>query len=70
MALQTKFVGKSSSGNLNQAIRNALKEARKKHTADKTWEILKIAENQLSLGPISVLIRVGGGLGDGGIGPR
>lgn len=70
MALQTKFVGKSSSGNLKEAIKNALKEARKVHTPDKKWVILKIAENQLKLGPISVQVRIGGGFGDGGIGPR
>ncbi len=55
MALKTKFRGKSSNGNLEDAIQDALK---------------KIAENQLTFPPLSVLIRIGGGKGDGGIGPK
>ena len=70
MAQTTRFVGTSNSGNLKEAIANALKEARK--TADKSlkWQVVKIAENQLTFPPLSVLIRIGGGKGDGGIGPR
>jgi hypothetical protein len=70
MALQTKFVGKSASGDLTEAIQNALKKARKKHTPNKGWVIEKIAQNQLTFPPLSVLILVGGGKGEGGIGPR
>ena len=70
MPLQTKFVGTSSSGNLKEAIQSALKEARKLHTTDKKWVIHKIAENQLTFPPLSVVIRVGGGKGDNGVGPR
>jgi flavin-binding protein dodecin len=70
MALKTKFVGTSSSGDLKEAIQNALKEARKEFDKSLKWEIVKIAENQLTLGPISVVIRVGGGKGDGGVGPK
>lgn len=69
MALQTKFVGTSQRGDLKEAIRNALKEAKKKHE-DKKWVIIKIAENQLTFPPLSVLIQVGVGKGDGGIGPK
>jgi hypothetical protein len=70
MALDKFFVGTSPSGNLKEAIQKALEEARKQHTTDKKWVIKKIAENQLTFPPLSVLIRVGGGKGDGGIGPR
>jgi hypothetical protein len=70
MALKTTFVGTSRSGDLKEAIRNALKEARKEFDESLKWEIKKIAQNQLTLGPISVTIRVGGGKGDGGIGPK
>ena len=70
MPLKRKFVGTSSTGDLKEAIGNALKEARKSFATNNAWEIKKIAENQLTLGPISVLIRVGGGKGDGGIGPK
>jgi hypothetical protein len=70
MALKRKFVGTSASGDLREAIRNALKEAKKFFEDDTAWEIKKIAQNQLTLGPISVMIRVGGGKGDGGIGPK
>jgi flavin-binding protein dodecin len=71
MALTTKFVGTSPSGDLKEAIRNALKEARKSFDKDMAWEIKQIAGDQLKLGPISVMIRVGKGKGEGGgIGPR
>jgi hypothetical protein len=70
MALKTKFIGTSRGGNLKEAIRDALKEARKSFDKSMKWEIEKIAENQLTLGPISVLIRVGGGKGEGGVGPK
>ncbi len=65
------FNGKSDSGNLKEAIQNALKEARKSHTDDFKWVVERIGENQLTFPPISVRIRVGGGKGDpGGIGPH
>jgi flavin-binding protein dodecin len=70
MALKRKFVGTSPSGDLKEAIQNALKEARKEFDKSLKWEIVKIAENQLTLGPISVVIRVGTGKGDGGVGPK
>lgn len=72
MALQDEFIGKSQSGNLKEAIQNALKKARVHHDVKEAWVIEKIAENQLKLGPISVQIRVGPkGKGEGGgIGPR
>ena len=72
MALQTEFIGTSKSGNLKEAIRNALKKARINHSIKEAWVIEKIAENQLRLGPISVQIRVGPkGRGEGGgIGPH
>ena len=70
MALKTKFVGTSPSGDLKEAIQNALKEARKEFDESLKWEVVKFAENQLTFPPISVLIRVGGGKGDGGIGPK
>jgi hypothetical protein len=73
MAAKEKyFVGKSAGGDLKEAIRHALNQAKAAnwdpiHTG---WMIKKIAENKLNLGPISVRIRVGGGKGDGGIGPK
>jgi flavin-binding protein dodecin len=70
MPLKTKFVGTSPTGDLKEAIRNALKKAREQFDPSMKWEVVKFAENQLTFGPISVLIRVGGGKGDGGIGPR
>jgi hypothetical protein len=70
MALKTKFVGKSANGDLAEAIQNALEKARKIHTTDKAWVIERIAQNQLTFPPLSVLILVGGGKGDGGIGPK
>jgi hypothetical protein len=70
MALQRKFVGTSPSGNLAEAIRDALKKARQEFDESMKWEVVKFAENQLTFGPISVLIRVGGGKGEGGIGPK
>jgi hypothetical protein len=70
MPLKTKFVGTSPTGDLKEAIRNALKDARKSFDKSLKWEVVKIAENQLTFPPLSVLIRVGGGKGDGGIGPK
>jgi hypothetical protein len=70
MALKRKFVGTSPSGDLAEAIQDALKQARQELTDDFKWETVKFAENQLTFPPISVLIRCGGGKGDGGIGPR
>ena len=70
MALGKFFNGTSASGNLKEAIQNALKEARKEHTTDKKWVIKKIAEDQLTFPPLTVVIRVGGGRGDNGVGPR
>jgi len=70
MALKTKFRGKSSNGNLEDAIQDALKKAKVHFRTDFKWEVLKIAENQLTFPPLSVLIRIGGGKGDGGIGPK
>lgn len=72
MALQTEYIGTSRGGNLKEAIRDALKQARKTHDTTEAWVIEKIAENQLSLGPLSVQIRVGPkGKGEGGgIGPH
>jgi len=70
MALKDFFVGISSSGNLEEAIQNALKKARKSHAEEFKWEVDKIAQNKLTFPPLSVRIRVGGGKGDGGIGPK
>ena len=70
MALTKKFVGTSPSGNLKEAIQDALKQARQSLTGPFKWEVVKFAENQLTFPPISVLIRCGGGKGDGGIGPK
>ena len=70
MALEKFFVGTSPGGDLKEAIQNALKKARDIHTDDKKWVIDKIAENQLTFPPLSVVIRVGGGKGDNGIGPK
>lgn len=72
MALIRKFVGTSPSGNLKEAIQDALKKARQSPTLGNNfkWEVVKFAENQLTFPPISVLIRCGGGHGDGGIGPK
>jgi hypothetical protein len=70
MPLERFFLGTSPGGNLQEAIQNALKEARKTHTVDKKWVIKKIAENQLTFPPLTVVIRVGGGRGDNGVGPR
>ncbi len=71
MALKREFIGTSRGGNLREAIRDALKQARKEFANNMAWEIKQIAENQLRLGPISVKIRVGQGKGEGGgIGPR
>ena len=72
MALKRKFIGTSPSGDLTEAIQNALEEARKSFEDDTAWVIKKIAQNQLTLGPISVQIHVGPkGKGDqGGIGPK
>ena len=70
MALKTKFVGTSPTGDLKEAIRNALKKAREEFDPSMKWEVVKFAENQLTFPPLSVLIRVGGGKGDGGIGPK
>ncbi len=70
MALRRKFIGTSASGDLREAIQDALKKARKVFITNMKWEVVKFAENQLTFPPISVLIRVGGGKGDGGIGPK
>ena len=72
MARERYFVGKSAGGDLKEAIRDALNQAKAATWDQNTtrWMIKKIAENQLKLGPISVRIRVGGGKGDGGIGPK
>jgi hypothetical protein len=70
MPLKTFFNGKSASGNLAEAIQNALNKARKLYTDDFKWVVVKIADNQLTFPSLSVMIRVGGGRGDGGIGPK
>jgi hypothetical protein len=65
------FVGTSQNGDLREAIQDALKQAAIEFDKDTTkWVVKKIAQNQLELGPLSVRIRVGGGKGDGGIGPH
>jgi hypothetical protein len=70
--LTTQFIGTSKSGNLKEAIQDALAQARKKFDKTLAWEIDKIAENRLTFPPLSVQIRVGPqGKGEGGgIGPH
>jgi hypothetical protein len=70
MALEKFFSGTSPNGNLEEAIQDALTQARQSHSDDFKWVVVKIAENQLTFPPLSVRIRVGGGKGDGGIGPK
>jgi len=70
MPLTRKFVGTSANGDPKEAIQDALKQARQKFDTRLKWEVIKFAENQLTFPPLSVLIRVGTGKGDGGIGPK
>lgn len=70
MALTTKYVGTSPNGDLKEAIQDALNQAIATHDPKTKWVVKRIAENQLTFPPLSVLIKVGGGHGDGGIGPK
>jgi hypothetical protein len=71
MALERLFIGTSPGGDLTEAIRDALEKAKQSWDEDSAWEINYIAQNQLKLGPISVVILVGEGKGEGGgVGPR
>jgi hypothetical protein len=70
MALQKFYVGTSARGDLAEAIRDALEQARQTHEDKFKWVVDKIAENQLTFPPLSVRIFVGGGRGDGGVGPK
>jgi hypothetical protein len=70
MPLTRKFVGTSANGDPKEAIQDALKQARQQFDKRLKWEVVKFAANQLTFPPLSVLIRVGAGKGDGGIGPK
>lgn len=65
------FKGTSSSGDLTEALKDALKKAADSFgQANVPWKIERTGGDQLALGPISVTIQTNPGEGEGGIGPH
>jgi flavin-binding protein dodecin len=65
------FTGTSSSGDLTEALKDALKKAADSlGEANVAWKIERTGGDQLALGPISVTIQISPGEGEGGVGPH
>jgi len=63
--LKIFFTGTSPTGDLTQALENALTEAAKEFHEDSAWTIEKIGGKRLQLhAPISVTLRIGGDKGE------
>ena len=66
------FTGKSSSGDLTEALKDALKQAAESlHTTNVPWKIERTGGDRLALGPITVTIELTPPTADrGGTGPK
>jgi ABC-type uncharacterized transport system substrate-binding protein len=66
-----EFTGTSDRGDINEAIRNAVKKAIESlGKTDVKWSIQNAGGSKLELDKISVTIQTKGAVGDKGIGPQ